>query len=68
MCECSYPFGVQANNGSIYVSYERNRWRQPEILFARFTEADVLADKTVSPRTFLRGLVDKATGICPKEK
>ena len=64
--ECSYPFGCQAADGTIYVSYERNRWRQPEILFARFTEADVLAGKTVSSRAALRGLVNKGTAECPR--
>ncbi len=52
----------------IYVSYERNRWRQPEILLARFTEADVQAGRPVSPQAALRRLVNKATGICPEEK
>lgn len=61
--ECSYPFGCQAGDGTIYVSYERNRWRQPEILFARFTEADVLAGKAVSPQAALRWLVNKAGGV-----
>jgi hypothetical protein len=66
--ECSYPFGCQADDGMIYVSYERNRWRQPEILLARFTEADVQAGRPVSPQAALRRLVNKATGICPEEK
>ena len=38
---CSYPFGYQAENGTVYVSYERSHWNQPEILMARFTEEDV---------------------------
>jgi hypothetical protein len=64
----SHPIGSQADEGTIYISYERNRWRQPEILLARFTEADVLAGKTVSPRAALRRLVNKAMAICPKKK
>lgn len=66
--ECSYPFGCQADDGTIYISYEHSRWQEPEILVARFTEADVLTGKTVSPRAALQRLVNKATGICPEDK
>ena len=59
---CSYPFGYQAENGTVYVSYERSRWNQPEILMARFTEEDVLAGEIVSGRAGLRLLVNKAGG------
>jgi hypothetical protein len=60
---CSYPFGFQSDDGTIYVSYERERWLQPEILLARFTEEDVLAGKPVSDRAALKRLVNKAGGI-----
>ena len=62
--DCSYPFGCQAENGAIYLSYERQRWRQPEILLARFTEADVRAGQLVSEHAALRLLVNnnKAAG------
>ena len=59
---CSYPFACQGDNGTIYVSYERSRWNQPEILMARFTEEDVLAGEIVSGRAGLRLLVNKAGG------
>jgi len=59
---CSYPFGCQDANGTIYVSYERNRWNKPDILMARFTEEDVLAGNTVSEQAKLCLLVNKATG------
>lgn len=59
---CSYPFGYQAENGTVYVSYERSRWNQPEILMARFTEEDVLAGEIVSERAGLRILINKADG------
>ena len=59
---CSYPFGCQADDGTIYVSYERNRWDQPEILMARFTEKDVLAGEIVSESSRLRLLINKADG------
>lgn len=60
---CSYPFGSQSADGTIYVSYERQRWVQPEILLARFTEEDVLAGGPVSNRAALKLLVNKAGGI-----
>ena len=65
---CSYPFGSQSADGTIYVSYERQRWVQPEILLARFTEADVLAGKPVSNRIALKLLVNKAGGIAKSKQ
>jgi predicted neuraminidase len=63
--DCSYPFGMQDQAGTIYVSYERQRWNQPEILFARFIEADVLAGQPTSPQSAFRQLINKAQGIAP---
>lgn len=62
---CSYPFGCQAVDGTIYVSYEHSRWHQPQILVARFTEDDIAAGRPVSPRAALRLLANKATGSNP---
>jgi hypothetical protein len=59
--DCSYPFGCQAADGSIYVSYERQRWRQPEILLAKFSETAVALGKQTSD-IVLRQLVNKASG------
>ncbi len=39
----SYPDGFQAPDGTIYISYDRNRSTDGEILLARFTEEDILA-------------------------
>lgn len=64
--DCSYPFGCQADDGTIYVSYERSRWQNPEILVARFTEEDVFAGQPVSARASLRLLANRATGANPK--
>ena len=43
----SYPDIAQAPNGDIYVHYDRNRYGDAEILFARFREEDVKAGKLV---------------------
>ena len=60
--EISYPDGVQADNGDIYIIYDRERYGAREILMAVFTEEDVLEGRLVSPRGRLRQLVNRATG------
>ena len=57
----SYPDGFQAPDGSIYISYDRNRSTDGEILLAKFTEQDILAKKLVSPESKLKQLISKAT-------
>ena len=55
----SYPDGFQAPDGMIYISYDRNRSTDGEILLARFSEEDVLAGKIVSPRSKLKMLISR---------
>ena len=50
----SYPDGFQAPDGTIYISWDRNRGTDAEILMARFTEADILAKKLVNPNSKTR--------------
>ncbi len=52
----SYPDGFQAPDGTIYISYDRNRATDGEILLARFTEEDVLAKELVGPKSKLKML------------
>ena len=59
----SYPDGVQAADGRIYVIYDFERTRDKEILMAVFREDDVLAGRTASPDSRLRVLVNKASGV-----
>jgi len=61
----SYPDGVEAKDGTIYVIYDYNRGTDKEILMARFTEKDILAKKICTPSSRLRLLVNKATGKNP---
>lgn len=56
----SYPDGVQADDGSIYVIYDRERYAAKEILMAVFREEDVLAARCVSPGARMRILVNRA--------
>ncbi|MCX6909040.1 MAG: exo-alpha-sialidase, partial [Verrucomicrobia bacterium] len=59
----SYPDGVQASDGRIYVIYDFERTRDKEILMATFTEADVLAGNIASHKSRLRVRVNKASGV-----
>jgi sialidase-1 len=55
----SYPDGFQAPDGTIYISYDRNRSTDGEILLARFTEEDVMAGRVVGARSELKMLVSR---------
>ncbi|MCA9030705.1 MAG: exo-alpha-sialidase, partial [Planctomycetaceae bacterium] len=55
----SYPDGFQAPDGTIYISYDRNRALDGEILLARFTEEDILAKKLVGPNSQLKMLISR---------
>lgn len=63
----SYPDGIQAPDGTIYIIYDRNRAKDREILLARFTEEDVLAGKFVSPNSQAKIIVHKAMGNLPRK-
>ena len=58
----SYPDGKEDEDGTIYVTYDYDRLGAREILMAVFTEEDVLAGMTVTPKARLRVLVNRATG------
>jgi hypothetical protein len=65
----SYPDGFQAPNGTLYISYDRNRSTDGEILLARFTEEDILAKKLISPQSKLKMPISKPLGVKdPKKK
>ena len=55
----SYPDGFQAPDGTLYISYDRNRSTDGEILLARFTEADIVAGKLTGPKSKLRMLISR---------
>lgn len=55
----SYPDGFQAPNGTIYISYDRERSKLGEILLARFTEDDILAGKLITPDSKLKLLISR---------
>jgi hypothetical protein len=59
----SYPDGFQSPDGTISISYDRNRATDGEILLARFTEDDILARKLVGPKSKLKILISRPLGI-----
>ncbi len=60
--EVSYPDGVQAPDGIIYVIYDRSRRGAKEILMATFTQDDVAQGTCISDAAALGLLVNKARG------
>jgi sialidase-1 len=61
----SYPDGFQAPSGMLYISYDRNRSQEGEVLLARFHEADILAGHLVDPRSQLKLLISRP--LAPKK-
>ncbi|MDF1754906.1 MAG: exo-alpha-sialidase [Verrucomicrobiales bacterium] len=55
----SYPDGFQAPDGTIYISYDRNRSTDGEILMARFTEEDVAAKQFKGPKSRAKMLISR---------
>lgn len=60
--QVSYPDGGQANDGTIYVTYDFDRYGAKEIYVARFNEEDLETGSIVSKNGKLKILVNKATG------
>ncbi len=55
----SYPDGFQAPDGTIYISYDRNRKTDGEVLLARFTEEDILARRVMGKKSRLGMLISR---------
>lgn len=55
----SYPDGIDAQDGRIFIIYDRNRYTDREVWMAVFTERDVLAGSCVSENCRLRVAVSK---------
>lgn len=57
----SYPDGVEGTDGFVYVAYDRGRYSkdEQEILFAKFTEADVRAGKLVDSSSRLKQTINR---------
>ena len=55
----SYPDGVQDREGLIWITYDRDRQGEGEILLAKFREEDVLACKNASGAVILKQTISK---------
>jgi len=55
----SYPDGFQAPDGTIHISWDRNRAADGEILMARFTEVDILAKAFKGPKSKTKMLISR---------
>ena len=74
----SYPDATQAEDGTIYIVYDRERggFKQSleevydcarEVLTAKITEEDILAGKLVDPGSFLQNVVCKLEKLAPED-
>ena len=74
----SYPDVVEAEDGSIYIVYDRERGGYKEsleavydcareVLTAKITEEDILAGKLISENSFLQNVVCKLDKLAPEE-
>lgn len=59
--QVSYPDGVQAEDGRIYVIYDWQRYEAREVLMSVFTEEDVLTGRPVSGQARFEVLVNRAS-------
>jgi len=64
----SYPDGVEAPDGTIYLIYDYQRTKDKQILMATFTEKDVLAGRWSSSAARQRVVVNQATGVRASDK
>ncbi len=55
----TYPDGVQAKNGTIYLIYDHQRTPLGEVLMATFREEDIRAAKIVSPQALFKRVIDR---------
>jgi hypothetical protein len=55
----SYPDGVEAEDGRIFVIYDRNRYTDHEIWMSVFSETDILAGSCASDACRVRVLVSR---------
>lgn len=56
----SYPDGVEDETGRIILIYDRERTKTREILFATFTEDDILRERCISSACALKQIIDRA--------
>jgi len=60
----AYPIACQRKDGLIYCTYDFDRLGRQDILFATFTEEDILAGKDVSGKVRLRQVISTRAREC----
>ncbi len=57
----SYPDGTEGTDGFLYVTYDRGRYEkgEQEILFAKFTEADIKAGNVITGGSRLKQVINR---------
>ena len=65
--DISYPDADQDENGTVYITYDRRRYDEKEILMAVITEDDILAGRCVTAHSRLAVPVNRAYGT-PSDK
>ncbi len=63
--DVTYPDGVQAEDGTIYIVYDYHRTPEGIIHMATFREDDVRAGKPVTDKVRLRALIDRLPHVKP---
>ncbi len=63
----SYPDGKQDEDGNIWIIYDFNRYGAGDILFAKFTEEDVISGKIVTEGSKLKQLINRTGGVKQKK-
>ena len=53
---------TEDDDGNIYITYDFGRYEEREILMAKITEADILAGEIVTPSSYLKRVINRATG------
>jgi len=66
--QVSYPDSDQDENGNIYITYDRNRAEDGEIIMARLREEDILAGGLISPGSFIKRVVRKPGKLVRREE
>ncbi len=61
--EISYPDLTESDDGRIFITYDRRRQHEKEILMAVITEDDILAGRPLSDETRLAVVINQAFGI-----
>jgi hypothetical protein len=56
---CSYPDAVQISDGTIYVTYDYNRYGQKQILFSKITVEDIKAGKLTNSTSKLSAIINE---------